>query len=491
MKKLKKRILLILLIFPSLIFAQRSFYINPFSNSYWFGIGGGITYIQSDFSKPEPGFYGRGEFEYFFESFSKGIFGIRLSGGYGSLFAKNTSPLLIGSPPRNSIDFLTYYYDAYAGLTYLLNFGVINPYLTIGSYANYWYKVLNEQRIKAYDTKRNLTIGFYGETGFKIKLADGLTLNFSGTLNYPNTDEIDGRVYSKKDVYVVGITGFSIYFGGIKDSDKDGVIDKFDLCPNTPFGLTVDEFGCPVKIIKDSDGDGVEDDLDKCPDTPQGVVVDKFGCPIDSDGDGIPDYIDRCPGTPIGFPVNEKGCPLDTDNDGVIDSFDECPNTPANVRVDDKGCPLDSDRDGIPDYLDKCPDTPLNTKVDDTGCPEEKITEMEGTFLILQGITTFEAGKTILTESAKTELKKLADLMKKYPGSKWRIEGHTDSHGSSEFNRKLSQERANTVKKYLISLGIPADSLIAEGMGEDYPIADNKTEAGRQKNRRVVIIKVK
>ncbi|MCX8056665.1 MAG: OmpA family protein [Ignavibacteria bacterium] len=222
------------------------------------------------------------------------------------------------------------------------------------------------------------------------------------------------------------------------------------------------------------------------------MVVDKNGCPLDSDNDGVPDYLDRCPGTPSGFAVDEKGCPLDSDNDGVLDSFDECPNTPQNIIVDDKGCPKDSDKDGVPDNVDKCQDTPLGVSVNSEGCPEQKENEpSEEQIFVLQGMTTFEAGKSVLTESAKIELKRLAEIMKKYPNSKWRIEGHTDSQGSSTSNKKLSQERADAVKKYLISLGIPANSLISEGMGEDYPIADNKTEVGRQKNRRVVITKIK
>lgn len=488
---MKKFFLLILLTFPSLIFSQNSFYINQFSNSYWLGIGGGVTYALSDFSKSQLGFYSKAEMEYFFESYSKGIFGIKLAGGYGTLYAKSSNPILIGSPARNSVDFLTYFLDVYVGLNYMLTFDVLSPYISIGGYSNYWYKVLDDRRNEVYNTKRNITIGFYGETGFKIKLAEGLTLNFAGNFNYPNTDEIDGKVNSKKDVYLTGLAGFSIYFGGVKDSDKDGVIDKFDLCPNTPFGIKVDDFGCPLKTLNDADGDGVEDKFDKCPDTPHGVVVDKFGCPIDSDSDGIPDYLDRCPGTPTGFPVDEKGCPLDSDKDGVLDPFDECPDTPADVRVNDKGCPIDSDGDGVPDYLDKCPDTPENVEVNESGCPREQKPEIEETSFILQGMTTFEAGKSTLTDKAKTEIKKLAEIMKKYPDSKWRIEGHTDSQGSSEFNKKLSQERADAVKKYLISLGIKAENLIAEGMGENYPIADNKTEEGRQKNRRVVITKIR
>lgn len=488
---MKIKLLLIIFLFPVLILSQKNFYINPYSNSYWLGVGGGITYVQSDFSKSQFGFYSKGEFDYFFESLSKGTFGIKLAGGYGSLYAKNSSQILIGSPARNSIDFLTYFLDVYAGLNYLIDLNGINPYLTIGGYSSYWYKVLDERRNNVYDAKRNVTVGFFGEAGLKINLAEGLTLNFAGTFNYPNTDEIDGRINSKKDIFLTGVGGFSIYFGGVKDLDRDGVIDRFDMCPNTPFGVKVDEFGCPVKTINDSDGDGVEDKMDKCPETPQGVVVDKFGCPVDSDGDGVPDYLDRCPGTPAEFSVDEKGCPLDSDKDGVLDPFDECPNTPTDVRVNDKGCPIDSDKDGIPDYLDKCPDTQPNVEVNEFGCPKFEKSEKEETSFVLQGMTTFEIGKAVLTEQAKTELKKLAELMKKYPDSKWRIEGHTDSQGSSEYNKKLSQERADAVKKFLINLGVNSKNLIAEGMGEDYPIADNKTEEGRQKNRRVVITKIK
>jgi outer membrane protein OmpA-like peptidoglycan-associated protein len=348
-----------------------------------------------------------------------------------------------------------------------------------------------------YNTKRDISFGMFGEVGMKIKLADGLTLNISGLFSYPNTDELDGRVSNKKDVFVSGLAGFSIYFGGLKDSDLDGVPDRFDLCPNTPPGVKVDEFGCPYKVkidsVKiDSDGDGIEDKFDKCPKTPAGVAVDNNGCPVDSDGDGVPDYLDRCPGTPANFPVDEKGCPLDSDNDGVLDVFDKCPNTPPGIKVDDYGCPIDSDNDGVPDSIDKCPDTPIGVKVNAQGCPEEQVSTSESEqFFVLQGMTTFEKGSAKLTENAKKELQRIAGIMKKFPDSKWRIEGHTDSQGSAEFNKKLSQERANAVKKFLISLGISEKMLVAEGMGENYPIADNKTEEGRQKNRRVVITKIK
>lgn len=489
---MKKYIFLFFLLIPVIALSQNISYPNNLSNSFWLGVSGGSNYYTGDFSKSKFGFYGRGEIEYLFETYSKGLFGVKAFGGYGLLTAENSSPLMIGNPLRNSIDFQTYFLDAGLGLTYLLNFSVLKPYIAAGGYSTYWYKVLDQQRDNAYDKGRNVVFGFFGEFGFKVSLAEGLTLNLAAMLNYPNSDEIDGRISSKKDLFLSGLGGFSIFFGGLRDSDKDGVPDKFDLCQKTPIGIKVDKFGCPVSDFIDSDGDGVEDKLDKCQDTPKGVAVDQFGCPVDSDGDGVPDYLDRCPGTPTGFPVDDKGCPTDSDNDGVLDAFDKCPNTPKGVRVDDFGCPFDSDKDGVLDEFDKCPDTPFGVKVDSEGCPtEETINENQEQIYVLQGMTTFESGKATLTERAKKELKELAEIIKKYPGSVWRIEGHTDSQGSAAFNKKLSQQRADAVKRFLISVGVPDKMLIAEGMGEDYPIADNSTEQGRQKNRRVVITKIK
>lgn len=90
------------------------------------------------------------------------------------------------------------------------------------------------------------------------------------------------------------------------DSDRDGVFDRYDICPGTPRQSKVDKNGCPI----DSDRDGVVDYKDKCKKTPKGVLTDTKGCPLDMDEDGIPDYKDKCLNTMKGFKVDPKGCPL-------------------------------------------------------------------------------------------------------------------------------------------------------------------------------------
>ncbi|MEE4376978.1 MAG: S8 family serine peptidase, partial [Candidatus Competibacteraceae bacterium] len=152
--------------------------------------------------------------------------------------------------------------------------------------------------------------------------------------------------------YVVGVVPYegvsSDYSLGMVspsvDDDGDGVPNLDDLCPNTPPGTTVDEFGCPP-LPDDADGDGVTDDIDLCPDTPAGASVNLDGCSdeqLDSDGDGVNDALDQCPDTPAGTTVDEFGCPLipDSDGDGVNDALDLCPGTPAGTAVDADGCPL-------------------------------------------------------------------------------------------------------------------------------------------------------
>ena len=212
--------------------------------------------------------------------------------------------------------------------------------------------------------------------------------------------------------------------------------------------------------------------------------VAAVAAPADSDGDGVTDDIDQCPGTPRGVSVDARGCPLDSDGDGVYDFRDKCPDTPAGVRVDDDGCPLDTDGDGVYDHLDKCPDTPRDLKVDSDGCPM-MLEEQVSVKLDIQ----FESNKADIRPQYHRQLKEVADFLTTYATTSAVIEGHTDNVGEADYNKDLSQRRAESVRDYLINnFGIDPNRLTARGYGEQRPVASNDTAQGRAQNRRVVAV---
>ncbi len=100
----------------------------------------------------------------------------------------------------------------------------------------------------------------------------------------------------------------------------------------------------------------------------------------------------------------------------------------------------------------------------------------------------FDSGKYTLRQEAREKLARIAGIVMNYPGLKLESEGHTDNVGSAEFNQKLSEQRADAVRQYLLSQGIPESAITSSGKGFSIPVAPNDTAAGRQKNRRVELI---
>jgi OOP family OmpA-OmpF porin len=205
---------------------------------------------------------------------------------------------------------------------------------------------------------------------------------------------------------------------------------------------------------------------------------------IDADQDGIADSGDKCLGTPAGVMVDATGCEKDSDKDGIMDSADNCPGTVAGATVDSLGCviviaPIDTDNDGIVDLEDQCPDSKPGVNVDSRGC------ELQKSF-VLEGVV-FVTSSDEITEASRSTLDGVADTMIKNGDVNVEVAGYTDDRGEANFNQDLSQKRAESVKAYLESSGVAADRMTAKGYGEDAPIADNSTAAGRDKNRRVEI----
>jgi OOP family OmpA-OmpF porin len=284
------------------------------------------------------------------------------------------------------------------------------------------------------------------------------------------------------------------------DNDRDGIVDAKDKCKEKPETINgfEDEDGCPDSVA-DGDADGIPDNADKCPQLAGKVrTADAYGCP-DTDEDGVIDPKDTCP--------NEKedtdgfedldGCPeADNDKDGIPDEADECSEEPEikNGFKDEDGCPdetPDTDKDGIPDNVDKCPKLPENFNgVDDTdGCPDKGVALVEvkaEEIKILQRVE-FETGSDkIQGITSFAVLDAVSGALKANPQIFLvEIAGHTDNAGNPAFNKELSQKRADAVVKYLTGKGVEASRLKAAGYGQDKPIADNTTPAGKQKNRRV------
>lgn len=233
----------------------------------------------------------------------------------------------------------------------------------------------------------------------------------------------------------------------------------------------------PIPVVTDRDHDGVVDSLDACPDQPGPAAL--HGCP-DKDGDGIADKDDKCPD--VAGVAKYQGCPVpDTDGDGINDEEDKCPNTPGVARY--QGCPVpDTDGDGVNDEEDKCPNEA--GPASNSGCPVINVTVIEKVNKAAQNIF-FTTGSAKLLPKSFSSLKDVVQILNENPSYKIDIDGYTDNTGKEDKNQVLSEQRANSVKDYLISNGIDSNRITATGHGINDPIADNKTAAGRAKNRRV------
>jgi OOP family OmpA-OmpF porin len=340
--------------------------------------------------------------------------------------------------------------------------GKLTPFLLAGVGA---LSVVSTQGTAYNEIKKDTDTAFHAGVGVKYAVSPLVLLRLDGRiLGVPNTTD-NGLSPDFELMAGVGIT-----LGGHPPAPPPPP-------PPPP----------PVKLVKDTDRDDIPDDVDQCPNDPG--PRDNNGCPDkDRDGDGVVDRKDKCPDQP--GPPERDGCPEeDRDHDGIVDAKDKCPDEPEDKDgfEDEDGCPdLDNDKDGIPDEKDKCPNEPetKNGYQDDDGCPDEVPAAVKKFTGVIKGIT-FRRNSADIKASSFVTLKEAVKAFKDYPDLRVEISGHTSNEGKRDFNMKLSQQRADAVKAFLVSAGFEENRISTVGYGPDKPIADNGTKQGREQNRRI------
>ncbi len=316
--------------------------------------------------------------------------------------------------------------------------------------------------------------------GFSYFLSEHFSIDFESIFHYTLTDYVDGWVSGESNDYIISAgLGLTIYLGSPKDTDGDGIPDKYDGDVTRAEDLDGyrDEDGIPDY---DNDQDGVPDISDKAPMDPEDRdnFEDSDGVPdLDNDGDGILDEKDGCPGTD------------DTAAKGIITAED------MDGFQDEDGCPdFDNDKDGIADKDDKCPDEAetYNDYEDDDGCPDKKpeVAVKKGQAIVLEGVT-FASGSARLTPESTQILDKVVRTLLENMEIEVEIRGYTDNTGSYETNVRISQQRADAVREYLVANGVSFSRIRTRGYGPADPIAPNTTREGRAKNRRIEFYRIK
>lgn len=306
----------------------------------------------------------------------------------------------------------------------------------------------------------------YAGLGLNYWFSDALALTIKSTFK-GYSSEIDGLLGDGDggDTHMQHTAGFSFAFGD-GDSDRDGVKDSLDECPDVAGLESLN--GCP-----DDDGDGIKNSADDCPMTAGLAALN--GCP-DADNDGIKDSDDACPN--VAGVAALKGCP-DADGDGVTDANDACPNAAGTAALN--GCP-DADGDSVADKDDKCPG--VAGPASNNGCPEYPLS------MLADYNINFDLEKYNIDSQDVQRLSTVIKVLLANSDANISIQGHADNTGEESFNNPLSNNRASSIKEYLVNVGIDADRLSTKAFGESMPKASNSSEEGRAINRRVEFIVV-
>ncbi|OCX54111.1 flagellar motor protein MotB [Mucilaginibacter sp. PPCGB 2223] len=324
-----------------------------------------------------------------------------------------------------------------ANINWRHNQGAIQPYLTLGGgYMAFTPKLYSGtgSRVPLATSATDFTEFFIPVgVGLKFDIAKDVNLDLGYQMNFVNSDFVDGYAYGyNNDKFAYAHAGLEFAFGGK---------GKPQLATHNPVSSMRYEYMTKAQTL--------QTELDA-----QKAENDRLRADLNATNNNL-----------AATNANLAKLTQDSDGDGVPDLFDKCPNTPAGTKVDGSGCPLPVAK------------APTETKVyiteEDKKVVKDAIANLE-----------FDLGKATIRPHSFPSLDKVARLLVDKNFS-LKLAGHTDNTGSPEFNMRLSKDRAESIKNYLVGKGANPSRIEATGYGETQPIATNKTAAGRQKNRRV------
>jgi OOP family OmpA-OmpF porin len=192
---------------------------------------------------------------------------------------------------------------------------------------------------------------------------------------------------------------------------------------------------------------------------------------VDMDRDGVFDRVDHCVNTKPGCAVDAWGCDLDADHDGVCDGLDRCPDSPAGAKVNANGCSGSTAAAISPPHEEKPASPPPPARPMETQLLETGRIRLENVY--------FETGNANLLPESEAALERFPQLVIE-------VQGHTDTRGSAPYNRRLSHDRAETVRTFLLEhFQLQRDHLVAKGYGESQPETRERNDEELLRNRRV------
>lgn len=301
--------------------------------------------------------------------------------------------------------------------------GVIKPYVQAGYGLMAYESTLYAGNA---ETTTESTAKFIpAAVGVKFGLMPGLLLDVSYQINVTESNMIDGRSATRKDLFSYAKVGLEFALGST---------DKPFLGNSNPVRGMQDEYkGLYDGLLAENQRQKAE--LEATKNTLNGQINALLNDLKDDDGDG------------------------------VANKFDQCPDTPKGTKVDGSGCPLPEAKAPVIQQI--------TITEEDKRVVAEAIANLE-----------FDTGKATIRPSSHASLNKVAVLLIEKNFS-LKLAGHTDNTGSLALNLKLSKDRAESVKAYLVSKGANPSRIEATGYGPNQPIATNATAEGRQQNRRV------